>query len=99
VEILKKTIEILSIIIASATMSSGFIGMGYRLYGQELVKNDITELNKPLNRKIEVVEKDVKGIETNIEKLIRKQDFTNDVLYQMNKRAYLRVKKERNDKE
>lgn len=98
-EILRKTLEILSIVVASATVASGFIAIGYKAYGQELVKNDITELNEPLKRKIELVEKDVKRIETNIEKLMRKQDFTNDVLYQMNKRAYLMVKKERKDKE
>lgn len=96
---MRKTLEILSIIIASATVASGFIAIGYKAYGQELVKNDVKELNKPLKRKIELVEKDVKTIETNIEKLMSKQDFTNDVLYQMNKRAYLMVKKERKDKE
>lgn len=106
---IKKTGEILGIIVSSSAIVLSIGTVFYKAYGKELIKPDVEEINKPLERRLRRVEKVVgetvflvqkESIKTgaNFELLIKDNEFFKEYMYQQNPKLYRNVKRKIKEK-
>lgn len=95
-EFLNKVGGILGLLSIIAILIGGIAGINAN--AESIVKKEI----KPVEKRLSLVETSNKETKKNIEKLvvalIEKQDLTIDILYRMDKEAFLKAKQERKAK-
>ena len=81
-----------------STITVAILGLGvtgaYNMFAEPLVAQTVTQVHDTTSHQ-ELLE----PIDKKLDYLLEKVDFMNDYLYEANKKAYLKVKQERKDRE
>jgi len=85
--------------LSSISVAVGIIVFaGYKVYGQEMVKDTIKEELKPIIIRLALVEASAKSSNKNDEKIIDQMSFVHDWMRRVNEDAFNAVEKDRNKK-